>query len=54
MNLLAIIGLCLGAGLILVNRMIRPIPRTWLAIALYCLAVILIIAGMILSKRVVG
>ena len=50
MNVLIIIGIVLGAAVILTDRYFHPIPN-WLAIVLYTLAVILFIAGIIVSKN---
>lgn len=50
MNILIIFGILLGGGTILTDRYIKPLPN-WLAIVLYVAAVILIIAGMIVSKH---
>jgi hypothetical protein len=50
MNILIIIGILLGGGTILTDRYIMPLPN-WLDIVLYVAAVILIIAGMIVSKH---
>ena len=50
MNILIIIGILLGGGTILTDRYINPLPN-WLDIVLYVAAVILIIAGMIVSKH---
>ena len=49
MNVLIIIGIILGAAVIVTDRFIRRLPN-WLAVVLYTLAVILIVAGMIISK----
>ncbi|MBQ7059711.1 MAG: hypothetical protein IJM83_10510 [Firmicutes bacterium] len=49
MNIWIIIGIVLGAGVILTNRFIRQLPN-WLAIVLYTIAVILILVGMIISR----
>ncbi len=50
MNVLIIIGIVLGGGVIITDHHIKPIPN-WLAIVLYTIAVILVIAGMIVSKH---
>ena len=50
MNILIIIGIVLAGGVILTDHHIKPLPH-WLAVVLYTIAVILIIAGMIVSKR---
>ena len=50
MNILIIIGILLGGCTILTDRYIKPLPN-WLDIVLYVAAVILIIAGMIVSKH---
>ena len=49
MNIWIIIGIVLGAGVILTNRFICQLPN-WLAIILYTIAVILILVGMIISR----
>ena len=49
MSILTMIGIGLGAIVIVTDRFIRKIPQ-WLAIALFSTAVILIIAGMIVSR----
>ena len=46
MNALIIIGVVLGGGTIVVDRYLYKLPN-WLAIVLYAIAVIMIIAGMI-------
>ena len=50
MNILIIIGIVLGGGIIITDRFIKPLSN-WLAIVLYIIAVILIIAGMIINKH---
>lgn len=50
MNILIIMGIVLGAGVIITDRYIKPLPD-WLAIVLYVIAVILILAGMIVSRH---
>lgn len=49
MHVLTIIGLVLEAGTIVTDRFIHPISHR-LAILLYLIAVIMIVAGMILHK----
>ncbi|MBO4888107.1 MAG: hypothetical protein J5589_07335 [Firmicutes bacterium] len=49
MNIWIIIGIVLGAGVILTDRYIRHLPN-WLAVVLYTIAVILILVGMIISR----
>lgn len=49
MNVFIIIGLILGASVIVTDRYIHHLPN-WLAIVLYTLAVVLIITGMIVSR----
>ena len=49
MNTFIIIGILLGASVNVTDRLIRHLPN-WLAIVLYTLAVILIFAGMIVSR----
>jgi hypothetical protein len=50
MNILIIIGIVLGGGTIAFDHFIKPLPNL-LAIVLYTIAVILVIAGMIVSKH---
>ncbi len=52
MNILIMIGIFLGAGVIITDRYIFPLPQ-WLAVVLYSIAVIAIIAGMIQSRKTV-
>ena len=49
MNVFIIIGIILGASVIVTDRYIHHLPN-WLAIVLYTIAVIIIIVGMIVSK----
>ena len=49
MNVFIIIGLILGASVIVTDRYIHHLPN-WLAVVLYMIAVALIIAGMIVSR----
>ena len=49
MNVFIIIGIILGASVIVTDRYIHHLPN-WLAIVLYTLAVVLIITGMIVSR----
>lgn len=49
MNVFIIIGIILGASVIVTDRYIHHLPN-WLAIVLYMIAVTLIIAGMIVSR----
>ncbi|MBQ3830603.1 MAG: hypothetical protein II813_06770 [Spirochaetales bacterium] len=49
MNVFIIIGIILGASVIVTDRYIHHLPN-WLAIVLYMIAVALIIAGMIVSR----
>lgn len=49
MNVFIIIGIILGASVIVTDRYIHHLPN-WLAIILYMIAVALIIAGMIVSR----
>ncbi len=51
MNILTIIGIVIGAGTIVAGRLIPKLPN-WLAIILYIAAVIMIVAGMIVSRNV--
>ncbi len=50
MNIMIIIGLAIGAVTVLVDRYFYRMPD-WLAIVLYAIAVILIIAGMIITRK---
>ena len=50
MNILIIIGIVLSGGTIITDRFIKHLPNG-LAIVLYIIAVILIIAGMIVNKH---
>ena len=50
MNILIVLGLILGGGTTAVDRLVRRLPNR-AAIVLYVIAVILIIAGMIMSRR---
>ena len=50
MNIMTIIGLFLGAGTTVIDRYLYKLPN-WLAIVLYLAAVILIIMGMIVSRK---
>ena len=49
MNALIIIGVVLGAGVGAVDRFFHKLPN-WLAIVLYAIAAVMIIAGMIITK----
>lgn len=49
MNIFIIIGIILGASVIVTDRYIHHLPN-WLAIVLYTLAVVLVITGMIVSR----
>ena len=49
MNVFIIIGIILGASVIVTDRYIHHLPN-WLAIVLYMIAVALIIAGMVVSR----
>ena len=51
MKALIIIGIILGASTITTDLFIKPIPNR-LAIALYAIAVVLIVAGMIAKRTV--
>ena len=50
MSILTMIGIGLGAGVIVINRFIHKLPQ-WLAITLFSAAWVLIIAGMIASRN---
>ena len=49
MNVFIIIGIILGASVIVTDKYIHHLPN-WLAIVLYTMAVVLIITGMIVSR----
>ena len=49
MNVFIIIGIIMGASVIVTDRYIHHLPN-WLAIVLYTLAVVLVITGMIVSR----
>ena len=49
MHILTMIGIALGVLVIVTDRFIHKVPN-WLAIALFSAAVILIVAGMIVSR----
>ena len=51
MNILTIIGIGIGAATNVAGRLIHKLPN-WLAIILYIVAVIMIVAGMIVSRNV--
>ena len=50
MNIYIIIGFLLAGGTIAFDHLIRELPH-WLAIVLYSIAVVIFIAGMIISRR---
>ena len=50
MNILIIIGIVFGCGTIVTDRYLYKLPN-WLAIVLYSIACILIIAGMIMTRK---
>ena len=50
MNLLILIGVVLGGGVIAADRLIVPLPDRS-AVVLYGMAAILMLAGMIVSKN---
>ena len=50
MNILTMIGILLGASVIVTDRHIHPLPQ-WLAIVLYTAAVALTIAGMLIQRN---
>ena len=50
MNILIIIGIVLGGVTIVTDRYLYKLPN-WLAIVLYSVAWILIIAGMIITRK---
>ena len=49
MNILIVIGIVLGGGVIATDHLVGPLPN-WLAIVLYTSAVVLVIAGMVVSR----
>ncbi len=49
MNVIIVMGIVLGASVIVTDRHIHSLPN-WLAIVLYTIAVILVIAGMIVAR----
>ena len=50
MNILTLIGIVLAGGTIAADRLVRGLPH-WLAVTVYTSAIIMIIAGMIASRR---
>ena len=50
MHSLTLIGIVLGGAVIATDHLIRRIPN-WLAILLYSIAVVLCIAGMLISRQ---
>ena len=50
MNILIIIGIAFAGGTIAVDHLIYQLPH-WLAVVLFTIAVIMIIAGMIKSRK---
>ncbi len=50
MNIYMIIGFLLAGGTIAFDHLIHELPH-WLAIVLYSTAVILLIAGMVISRK---
>ena len=50
MNIMIVIGIVLGAGTRVVDRFLHRLPN-WLAIMLYAIAVIMIIAGMVITRK---
>ena len=50
MNIMIVIGIVLGAGTGVVDRYFYRLAD-WLAIVMYTIAVVMIIAGMIVSRR---
>ena len=53
MHFLTMIGLVLGAGVIVTDRYIHKLPN-WVAVVLYTSAVVMILVGMILIRRTGG
>ena len=49
MNILIITGIVLAGGTIAVDHLIHELPH-WLAVVVYTIAIIMIIAGMIKSR----
>ena len=50
MNRLQMYGLALGGGTIAYDHLVQELPH-WLAVILFTAAVIMILAGMILSRK---
>ena len=50
MNIFIILAFVLGGGTILFDRQVRRLPH-WLAVVLFTAAVILFVAGMIVSRN---
>ena len=53
MNIMIVIGIILGCGTIIVDRYFLKLPN-WLAIFLFSVAIVLIIAGMIITRKSAG
>ena len=53
MNIMIVIGIILGCGTIIVDRYFHKLPN-WLAILLFAVAIVLIIAGMIITRKSAG
>ena len=53
MNILIVIGIVLGAGTIIADRLFHKLPN-WLAIVLFTIAWIIIIAGMVITRKSAG
>ena len=53
MNIMIVIGIILGCGTIIVDRYFLKLPN-WLAILLFAVAIVLIIAGMIITRKSAG
>ena len=49
MNRLIMMGIVLGGGTVAFDHLVRELPH-WLAVVLFSAAVILILAGMIVSR----
>ena len=53
MNKLIVIGIGLGGGTIVVDLYFLKLPN-WLAIVLFAVAIVLIIAGMVITRKSAG
>ena len=53
MNIMIVIGIVLCGGTIVVDRFFLELPN-WLAILLFAVAIVLIIAGTIITRKSAG